>query len=329
MKARSVRRYAVTLTEAMMVIVMLIVVVACAVPALQAGRRGSRGKVCMQNVRDIVKACKTYALYNSGRWPAVDSWYRMSATNVDPYSAMGGVAELPRDTVSANDEQRGEYVAPSRSLWVLVREGLLPVSTFICPDSGDLLDPTPNIEDFHDFKGYGYLSYGYQMPYYPQFNNCRPHENRDPRMVLLADKSGVFRASRRKAVEGEAARPGSPVAYNSEVDTSKVLTYISDCPHNISPGFSDRTLAGTINSPNHLGAGQNVARTDGSVEFVDNPWVGVDSDNIYVTHRPPGNANYFFNIMCGAEFGLPGFGVPGFRAFGPKLNSSTDTALAP
>ncbi len=318
-----------TLIELIVVVLVVALLFGALVPAIQAGRRGSRGKVCMQNVGDIVQTCKVYSMYNSGRWPAVDSWYDMFVTSVEPFSAMGGVAELPRDTLSRNNEEFGTHVAPSRSLWVLVRAGLLPVSTFICPDSGDLLDPTPNIEYFHDFKGYGYLSYGYQVPYYPRHNDSRPHEDRDPRMVLLADKSSMFEVSEQEAVEGRAAPPGSRVAYNSQVDTSVVLNFIGHCPQTIMPGFTDPKAEGLINSPNHGGAGQNVARTDGSVEFVDNPWVGVDSENIYVTHRPPGNANYFFNIMCGAPFGLPGFGVPGYRGLSAVLNSSTDTALAP
>ena len=156
-----------------------------------------------------------------------------------------------------------------------------------------------------------------------------PHADRDPRMVLLADKSGLFAASKTEAVEGRAAPPDSPVAYNSVVRTDAVLGFLNNCHQDIMPGFKDRKLARLINSPNHGGAGQNVARVDGSAEFADNPWVSVDSDNIYNTHRPPGNSNYFFNIMCGAPFGFPGFAVPGWRAFGPGLNAMTDTALAP
>ena len=37
------------------------------------------------------------------------------------------------------------------------------------------------------------------------------------------------------------------------------------------------------NSNNHAKRGQNVLYRDGRVEFADNPFVGVDGDNIYTT----------------------------------------------
>ncbi len=36
-----------------------------------------------------------------------------------------------------------------------------------------------------------------------------------------------------------------------------------------------------INSPNHSGDGQNVLYADGHVEFVNNPFCGIERDNIY------------------------------------------------
>ncbi len=328
MKACSSRRYAMTLTEATMVIVMIIVVVVWAVPALQAGRRGSRGQACARNLAEIVQSCRGYSTFNSGGWPAVDSWRNMPSTNTNPFRALGGVAQLPRDTPSRNHEN-GTPVAPSRSLWVLVRERLLPLNTFICPESGDRVDRTSNVEDFHDFKGYGFLSYGYQMPYYLRHNDCWPHADRDPRMVLVADKGPVSMQSTTQAVEGESARPGSPAAYNSAVNARRILAFIDACPVDIDQNHSNGQVVRLFNSPNHARRGQNIGRVDGSVAFVKTPWAGVDSDNIYNTQRPALSTNFFLNIMCGAPFGLAGFSAPGYQSLGAGSNATTDSALFP
>jgi prepilin-type processing-associated H-X9-DG protein len=49
--------------------------------------------------------------------------------------------------------------------------------------------------------------------------------------------------------------------------------------------------ASDLNSPNHIFKGQNVLYLDGHVDWTDNPWCGVNFDNIWVMRKKDGDHN--------------------------------------
>ena len=59
----------------------------------------------------------------------------------------------------------------------------------MCPSSGDTPDPSAEqigIDFWHDFAGYGHISYGYMVPFGPR--DTRPRDGADNRQILVAEK---------------------------------------------------------------------------------------------------------------------------------------------
>ena len=79
------RRRGLTRVEVVVAVAVTGLLLGLLVPAIQAGRRGSRGAVCLQNVSDIAQVAQVYSMYNSGRWPSVDNWYDLGFTDLEPF----------------------------------------------------------------------------------------------------------------------------------------------------------------------------------------------------------------------------------------------------
>lgn len=356
------RKAGFTLIELLVVIAIIALLISILLPSLAAAREASKRVVCGQNVKGATTACTTYATDNLGWWPTVGSFTRnlsgallTTPTYDNTLLAMGGTDALPRDRESREvfggtsaalpDDQEGD-VSVSRALWVLVRQGQMEAANFICPSSNeDSVDPTSDIRRFHDFKGYGFLSYGYQMPFYLESNQCRPRRgiDVDPRMVYLGDKNPGMTKHTRETVEFSDGTASELIAFNSIFIGSggngePALQTIPPAPTTpdglAAPELSPDDLK-PFNSPNHggrgEGVGQNVGRADGSVQFLKTPLGGVDGDNIYsVVHRNP-NAPHPFRIATGLYPGTDNTNKasPGFRGVSVNRHSSTDSLLIP
>ena len=243
-----------------------------------------------------------------------------------------------------------------------MRGGQLDTKIFKCPSaSDDTIDPTSDILRFYTFKGYGYLSYGYQMTHCLSSNSAKPRENVDPRMVLLADKNPGITRSRLQTKEYSydpppvldtipafrstyVSHPSFDVS-DSDPMNDTVLDIIAACaavdPQCIDLSGVPIDLLKPLNSPNHGGRndghGQCVARGDGSVQFKKTPLAGIDDDNIYSLARPHANSLSFNEQFLAGNY--PGLGnensaCPGWHAIqhlaaNVGINSSTDTALFP
>jgi prepilin-type N-terminal cleavage/methylation domain-containing protein len=319
-----------TLIELLVVVAIIALLISILLPSLNNARRAAKRTVCAQNRGGAARACKTYAFDNRDWWPTVPSYRAMSNNNVMAYRSMGGASGLPRDQASENvDGPAGLEVSPSRALWLLVQSGQLTPTNLICPAAEDIPDPTADVSNFYDFKGYGYLSYGYQVPLFEQLNSSRPRDNVDPRMVLLADKNPGFKRSDVPAVESHNAPPASIPAFNSDQENSPLLMTL--CPQPMARDLEVEKLQ-PLNSENHggkgQGDGQNVARADGSVSWETTALAGVDGDNIYTTIKRGSNP-FDTRLLCGGPFGSQGYLVPGESAFGADRHASTDTALFP
>ena len=355
----SARKPAFTLIELLVVVAIIALLIAILLPSLASARESAKRTVCGQNIKGSSTACKTYAHDNEDWWPTVGSWYDTSNPSQSPgasayrnlLTSMGGTSQLPRDRDSlewyaSSADSRATHVSPSRALWVLVRRGSVDPAGFICPSSNDNTDPTSDILRMYDFKGYGFLSYGYQMPFYLIYNQIRPRQGLevDPRLVFLADKNPGMALHTRKAVEFSDSTESELVAFNS--------TFVSG-PGNSEPKLQDVPPANDLatlglanpeltpedfkpfNSPNHggrgQGEGQNVGRADGSVAFAKNPLAGIDGDNIYSMPLPSVNFPYGFRISTGVYPGTDSenYACPGYKGVSNTRMSSTDTVLIP
>jgi prepilin-type processing-associated H-X9-DG protein len=207
---------------------------------------------------------------------------------------------------------------PSRALFLLVTGGNNTTKQFICPSSaaeeddlrnrgpdaaasgGQVMASQPGINRF-DFRGYSYLSYGYQLPYGPR---ARPNEMLDPRVVVLADKGPYYRSGGEGlagsgTMRDERSAAGPPTG--TEVEELLKRSNEQWRPHN---------------SRNHYGEGQNVLFVDGHTSFERRPVVGVNHDNIYTIQGGFDAAAVMTGLVPDAE-----------QALGPLTN--TDSFVVP
>ncbi len=349
-----------TLIELLVVVAIIALLIAILLPSLARAREAAKRVICGQNLKGITGACKTYAFDNEDRWPIAASYSQAEPTNDNFLKFLGG-GPLPRDTESRDlPGTPGERMDPTtRSMWLLVRGGQLDTKIFNCPSaSDDTVDPTSDILRFYTFKGYGYISYGYQMTHCLAVNSAKPRENVDPRMVLLADKNpGITRSSEETEEYGQTEEPPGLSTIPSfqsfwtggEDDPSTSVPMQGDAQSPIDIlllEYADLSevpidLLRPLNSPNHGGRndgrGQNVGRGDGSVEYMHTPLAGIDRDNIYSFAKPAGTAASFNEAFLEGNYpGLDGANsvCPGWHAIENMsqaigVNASTDTALFP
>lgn len=270
------RRKAFTLIELLVVVAIIALLISILLPSLARAREIAKRAVCAANLKGVGTGIKVYANDNSD-WYAVAPYDQgaggsENTTGISFVGQMGASLETPLEgNITA--------VHPSRSLFLLVIDGTCTAKQFICPSSGDSEDDLrnesggnqvaaqPGINRF-DFKGYPFLSYGYQLP----FGKAAPNENLDPRMAIAADKGPYFTS-------------GSTTAGNVIADAySQVNSPDADGDSEEEILKWENAKWTEYNSRNHAGEGQNVLYQDGHVDFTKKPIVGVTYDNIYTMH---------------------------------------------
>jgi hypothetical protein len=143
--------------------------------------------------------------------------------------------------------QSKENCSTTRNMWLLVKNGYVKPSSFVCPGckhrAPGRIDIT-KVRDYRDFPARGYVTYSIRLRY-PKSN--RPYLY--GRRVLIADLSPLFE----KLPE----------------DFSKPLRLKLSTP------------LLTQNSINHNRRGQNVLCCDGSVIFIKTRQIGTATDDIF------------------------------------------------
>ena len=294
-----------TLIELLVVVAIIALLISILLPSLSRARELAKRAVCSSNQRGIGQGMHIYANDNE-EWFPHHYYLPTYVTTVLPPShgikwieTMGtgnGSLLISKPTGPDIADPSGADISsdassPSRSLFLLVIGGQSTPGSFICPSAGDTEDDLrnrgpdkasgasgdesaaqPGIDRF-DFRGYSYLSYGYQMPFGIR---GKPRTNLDTRMPLTADKGPYFQA---KTMGG-----------TSGTDTNERITDLLPPTVWESDALADILKRSTedwrpYNSRNHGGDGQNVLFVDDHVEFKKTPREGVQNDNIYTMHN--------------------------------------------
>jgi len=321
-KRGTTRRGALTALEVLLIIVFLLILIAILWP-VRNGRLPARS-VCASNLRGIGQALHIYANDNAGWFP--HHYYEPAYDEQNPvehgirWVGTMGSSDLLSITQQTSPTTSPTASHPSRSLFLLIANGTTTAPPFVCPNSADEEDDLRNYgpdaqsgagseaarpgRTRFDFRGYSFLSYGYQLPY---GQHGKPHETLDYCTAIAADKGPYYTAGGEGIAGTETIRDGrsnvtAPVEW-ARLEPSVILGKPPDDWRR-------------YNSRNHQSEGQNVLFVDGHNEFLKRPIVGVNKDNIYTLQTGYDPAGTLIGSVPGPD-----------QALGPL--TQTDSFLVP
>jgi hypothetical protein len=257
------RRHAVTLTDLLIVLVMLALVAPGVLQLIhRTGRQAPRIK-CASNLRQIGVGIVMYAAENKGIYPRT-----IYEVGTQPTQYTSALAANP---FGADGPGPNDVTAP---LFLLMRAKYFSTAdVFVCPSTDrvawDFGGKTA--QQVSNFPGERHLSYSCANPY--------------------SDATAADRGFRMQRLT-----PGFVVA--ADMNPGQGGGYDIALPK--SPSAPPQEMA-KANTRNHNGAGQNVLYADASVRWQQNPFVGVNQDNIYTS---AGGAEPNFTTTS------PGVGLP-------------------
>lgn len=286
---RSMRGF--TLIELLVVVAIIALLISILLPSLSRARELAKRAVCASNMKGIGTAMVIYSNDNQEWYPHHFYFPTYNTPNAAPSThgigyigRMGSSNSGPPIRLPTSATTSSTAGHPSRSLFLLVIAGQSTPGQFICPSTGDVEDDLrnrgtdassgtesaaqPGINRF-DFRGYPFLSYGYQMPY---SRRGKPRNTLDVRMPYAADKGPFFQAA--STLAGSQTTPDEAITGDQSPTTD-----IGNTPELVVKASAERWR--NYNSQNHNGEGQNVLFIDSHAEFLRKPIVGVQNDNIY------------------------------------------------
>ncbi|MGH7179816.1 MAG: prepilin-type N-terminal cleavage/methylation domain-containing protein [Tepidisphaeraceae bacterium] len=247
-----------TLVELLVVIGIIALLISILLPSLNRARETANRVKCASNLRQIGQAVLLYSNDNKGAYPRT-----MAGTGV-PNLPTWGTNATNTDPFLTNGPQNNDV---SAALYLLLRQQDVTPEIFVCPSSsaekwdfGGGANTALNWSNWNSTAGVQRnLSYSYENPY-PDSNAV----------------SNGFRLNNSIGAEFAVASDMNPGDNTTNVGGS------NDNVRAVTTTSSGRDMK-QGNSNNHDEDGQNVLFGDGHVSFEQNPFVGVQRDNIFTT----------------------------------------------
>lgn len=279
-----------TLVELLVVIAIIALLLGILLPGLNRARESANRTVCGTNLNGIYKAMLTYSINNSDSFPKVP----MSAGATNAVGVQGASAR----STTADPAVTNYDDSISACLFILVADGSTSTKSWICPSaSGVEKDPltidglttgtaTP-LKYTRDFFAAKNLAYSALNPFSTQ--NSKPwSSNAAPDWVLMSDRN-----------DGSA-----PVAITSDATNTSTAKKLA-------------------NSQNHSsGEGVEMMFGDGHVSFVNDPFQGPSSDNVFGFNTATDNSA----LKYGGTAATLAMNIPGTTATGKTFG---DVVLIP
>ncbi len=246
------RRRGVTYVDVLVILAIVLLVIPVAlfvlIPARHRGESASRVK-CASNLKQIGLAILLYSNENRGQYPRA---FYLPGPDVKPVWRTGTTSSNPFTGPDPNDV--------TAAMFLLLRTQDITSEVFVCPDTAGERDwfgqssagPTTapvNRANFTDVRKN--LTYSILNPY--------------PSEGVLTEEDKAWWWTNRVTYELPIAADINPGVLGGDDDVTKP---------NVSSSSTTMKLA---NSNNHDG--------DGHVEFLQNPFVGVQRDNIYTNRN--------------------------------------------
>jgi prepilin-type processing-associated H-X9-DG protein len=252
-----------TLVELLVVIGIIALLIAILLPSLNRARETANRVKCATNLRQIGQTMLLYAGENKGHYPR--TYYTPGAPLTDaasPFLQLGAGAASPfggtKGFVGVNNV--------TAAIFLLMRTQDVTPEVFICPSSPAVRDNfgggSNSAQSRSNFtKLPDNLSYSIANPYPDQ---------------STADAGYRYTTA-----------SGAEFALGADINPGKQGGYDVTAP-NLNSAAAQMRQA---NSGNHAGQGENVLYGDGHVNFVFDPFCGVQRDNVYTVSGSTDGSN--------------------------------------